>query len=489
MKRALVIRLFLLCFVIVVSACDGLGYALETSLEYGQEYGQESNPESAESLPQTAEIALPVNLDLSLDLNLDSNTEPSYSLTIYETGMYKVGADIEAGVYMAVNDGSSVSKVVVKDSAEPNEAKPNIIITARYLPERRAFESRDAYAEAIRRGGGVPILPSNDAELAKILREDTAEDLIGYAQMLAERYDGLLLSGGGDVAAHLFNQAHHPASNPPDVILDMAEIALCRAFIALGKPVLGICRGMQVLNIAMGGELIQDIPDLLNIPSRVHNNSQTRHTLKVRSGTWLYDLFGSEVRVNSTHHQCVDGVASGFTVVAQIGPVIEAMEWGNFLGVQFHPERMLNEGMLPLFEDFVKRCSYSQIEINIFTSHTIIELKEGQYIDVLGANLQNIQSTLDMFDASFKTRGFYSEGVYLVGFHLPEGEYKLSSKGDAEFASFLIYENAALDSLLYSGSISPKGQNITLRKGQFIRLIYASMAPTCNLAAEFPSHY
>ncbi|MCL2628687.1 MAG: gamma-glutamyl-gamma-aminobutyrate hydrolase family protein [Oscillospiraceae bacterium] len=315
--------------------------------------------------------------------------EPTPDAIIYQPGVYVVGVDIPAGVYMATNDDSDASQVIVKSSFVPNTEKPNIIITARYLTGRGEFEGRPTYSNAVSRGGGIPILPDDDEELAKILREG----LVEYAEMLAEQYDGLILSGGGDVAAHFFNQEHHPASNPPDEILDAAELALCRAFIALNKPVLGICRGMQVLNIAMGGELIQDIPALLNLKPGIHNThngKQARHIIDIVSGTWLYDLVGSQIEVNSFHHQCVDGVAAGFTVAARAGIVIEAMERGNALGVQFHPERMLDEGMLPLFEDFIERCLYDYTVFYVLAAPTLIELAEGQYIEVINASLQKV---------------------------------------------------------------------------------------------------
>jgi len=421
--------------------------------------------------------ALPINPGPSYPSE-DSSADPNRNdvvidAAIYESGSYKVGTDIPAGIYMATNDGSSASRITVKDSPEPNPEKPNIIITARYLSDRRAFADRAAYVESVRRGGGVPVMPNDDAELSRLLREGYTE----YADLLAGRYDGLVLTGGGDVAAHFFNQEHHPASNPPDEILDVAELALTRAFIQAGKPVLGICRGMQVLNIAMGGELIQDIPALLDINVRIHNDSRARHTLNVRAGTWLYDMFGSQIETNSTHHQCVDGVAAGFTVVARFGPVIEAMERGNTLGVQFHPERMLGEGMAALFEDFIERCSYEGFEVHIFSGHMIVEIEEGQYIDVEGARLQNIENTSGMFDAVFETQGHYPEGMYWVGRHLPEGDYRLAVTDNAGFSSYAVYEGAAQESLLYSSAIPGYGKEITLKNGQFIKLIYATMTP------------
>jgi len=402
-----------------------------------------------------------------------TNDERDDEFMIYGPGAYKVGTDIPAGLYMAKNDGSNISRVVVKDSPEPDIEKPNIIVTARYLSDRGTFAERAAYVESVSRGGGVPVQPKDDEELAEILREGLTE----YADELAKRYDGLVLTGGGDVAAHFFNQEHHPASNPPDETLDIAEIALTRAFIKANKPVLGICRGMQVINIAMGGDLIQDIPDLLGLDPEFHNDYEARHPIKIRSGTWLYDLVGSQADVNTTHHQCIDDIAPGFTVVAQIGPVVEAMESGNVLGVQFHPERMLDEGMLPLFKDFIERCSYRDREVNIFTEHIIIELEENHYIDIRGATLTEIENTLRDFNKIFDTEGHYPEGMYWIGHHVPEGVYRLNIAKDADFSHYAVYRDISRESLTHSGVILEDGRLITLTSGQFVSLIYATMTP------------
>jgi len=316
------------------------------------------------------------------------NENGGTEVMIIKPGLYKIGDDIPAGTYSAINDGSSFSKITIKSSPEPEIEKPRIIVTARYQTNDRKFADRDNYVEAISRAGGIPIMPQDDEELAKLLRQGQTENAV----QLAEKYDGLLLTGGGDVASHFFNQEHHPASGRPDETLDRAELALTLAFAEAKKPILGICRGMQIINIAMGGELIQDIPDLLGLDPKLHLDEETRHPVSIVPGSWLHGLFGTEAIVNSTHHQAVDGAAQGFTVAATHGPVIEAMEKGNILAVQFHPERLLGEGMLPLFEDFIKRCSYNSIEIIHFLNKIQINAEEDSYIDLKGATMQIIDS-------------------------------------------------------------------------------------------------
>jgi len=369
-KRIIILILFLLCSAGVILIFSG----------FENTRGHQGN------LQQPG----PVELE-STQLNRDSQPQQSIkndesdetrTMTFSGPGLYKVGVDIPPGTYTAERfDDSIVSKVTIKDNPEPSAEKPRIILTARYLTARSRFTDRDNYIEAISMGGGIPVMPQDDEELAKLLKEG----LVEYAEILAERYDGLVLTGGGDVDSRFFGQEHHPASGQSDEILDIAELALARAFIKANKPVLGICRGMQIVNIAMGGDLIQDIPDLLGLDPKMHQDDKTRHPIEINPGTWLYDLFGPIVDVNSTHHQCVDRLAQGFTVVAEAGPVIEAMIMGNILCVQFHPERMLGEGMLPLFEDFVMRCSYKYIEINYFNDRLTFEAIENRYIEFSNA--------------------------------------------------------------------------------------------------------
>jgi len=460
MKRITAVVLFLFCILCILSVSSNINSSRDFQ-------GSLPQPDTDNQIPlQLPSVQTPVE-------QTPSNETIVSDVMIYEAGQYEVGVDIPVGIYMAINDGSRVSKVTITDTPEPISNKPKIIITNQYSVNRTTFIDREVYVEAIRRGGGEPILPENDEDLVKIMRDGSIE----YADVLAERYDGLLLTGGGDIASHFFNQEHHPASNPPDETLDKVELALCLAFIQAKKPVLGICRGMQIQNVALGGDLIQDIPDLLGLDLKVHHDDQVRHTIKNKTGSWMYELFGSQVDVNSTHHQAVGVIAPGFTVVSQIGPVVEAMEFGNILGVQFHPERMVDEGMLPLFDDFVKRCSYGKIEINIFSTHSILEFEENQYVQLSGATLQQIEDTYGKFEAIYKIDGYYPEGVYLVGHHIPEGEYKLAVTESPEFSYFAVYEDAAQKTLLNSGIIPADGNNITLKTGQFIKLIYVKMTP------------
>ena len=174
--------------------------------------------------------------------------------------------------------------------------------------------------------------------------------------------DGLLLPGGGDMDPKFYGQARIPACGEPNLLRDAAEPLLLRAFLAADKPVLGICRGIQVMNAVLGGDLYQDIKPFEHLP---HNDHWAKvHTVTVRRGTLLSRILGQDtVLVNSQHHQAVDRVAPGFTLAAlSEDGIVEAIEKPNArfcLGVQWHPEWLsdADPAMQGLFDAFVNACS------------------------------------------------------------------------------------------------------------------------------------
>ena len=138
--------------------------------------------------------------------------------------------------------------------------------------------------------------------------------------------DGLLLPGGGDMDPKFYGQERIPACGEPNLLRDAAEPLLLRAFLAADKPVLGICRGIQVMNAVLGGDLYQDIKPFEHLP---HNDHWAKvHTVTVRRGTLLSRILGQDtVLVNSQHHQAVDRVAPGFTLAAlSEDGIVEAIE-------------------------------------------------------------------------------------------------------------------------------------------------------------------
>ena len=213
-------------------------------------------------------------------------------------------------------------------------------------PEPTVAQSK--YMESLARAGaGMRWVELNDPEQA-------VQDALTC--------DGLLLPGGGDMDPKFYGQARIPACGEPNLLRDAAEPLLLRAFLAADKPVLGICRDIQVMNAVLGGDLYQDIKPFEHLP---HNGHWAKvHTVTVRRGTLLSRILGQDtVLVNSQHHQAVDRVAPGFTLAALsedgIVEAIEKPDAGFCLGVQWHPEWLsdADPAMQGLFDAFVNACS------------------------------------------------------------------------------------------------------------------------------------
>lgn len=150
---------------------------------------------------------------------------------------------------------------------------------------------------------------------------------------------GLVLPGGGDVEPSLYGQGNQ-GSRDIDRALDEAQLAMLERFLRAGKPVLGICKGMQLLNIRFGGTLIQH---LAVSDAHAWNEGDRVHLCGAAPGSMLDALYGREFSVNSLHHQAVGAVGKGFRLTAWAPDgTAEAMEHDSLplLGVQFHPERM-----------------------------------------------------------------------------------------------------------------------------------------------------
>ncbi len=163
-------------------------------------------------------------------------------------------------------------------------------------------------------------------------RRDAAAD--------AAAFDALVLCGGDDVDARIWGEANHPTATlvPPE--RDAYETAFVRAAVGRGVPLLGVCRGAQVMNVALGGTLEQNVPD---VPGRVAHADGARHEIDVVPGTLLARLATKPRNtVNSYHHQAVGRLAPGLRVAARsVDGVVEAVEGGGAfcIGVQWHPER------------------------------------------------------------------------------------------------------------------------------------------------------
>lgn len=152
-------------------------------------------------------------------------------------------------------------------------------------------------------------------------------------------YDGLLLCGGGDVEPLRYGQENCGSKNIVPQ-RDENEMELARAFVNAGKPILGICRGMQLLNVVFGGNLHQHIPT-----AEAHSApGDAVHTVTAVGKSYLSNIYGKHFAVNSAHHQAVNKLGEGFrvTLVSDRDGVVEAMEHETLpiFGIQWHPERM-----------------------------------------------------------------------------------------------------------------------------------------------------
>lgn len=206
------------------------------------------------------------------------------------------------------------------------------------------------YAENIRRAGGLPILAVNN---------DCAEE---YADLA----DGLLLSGGKDVATELYHQEQKYDFVITDPQRDDLEWKLIKAFTDRKKPIFGICRGIQVLNVYFGGTLYQDIPDQL---SGDHAKGVC-HPATLKKDSILGGLFGESMEINSYHHQALDTLGNGLVATAWSDAggraIVEAIEHESLpiWSVQWHPERMTGPvtnpencvDSFPIFQYFVNQC-------------------------------------------------------------------------------------------------------------------------------------
>ena len=205
------------------------------------------------------------------------------------------------------------------------------------LEDRAVAAVERSYVDAVAEAGGVPfVLP--------VLDPAQAVDVVA-------NLDGLLLTGGGDVDPAWYGAAPSPHLGIVDRAYDAWELALLRAALAAGRPVLGICRGLQLMNVALGGTLVQHLPEITDLGHCLKDAGSSHvHDVRVGTGSVLRRLVGGAdpLGVNSLHHQAVSQLGDGLVAVAWaedgIVEAAEALTEGRrLLGVQWHPELLAHE--------------------------------------------------------------------------------------------------------------------------------------------------
>jgi len=224
------------------------------------------------------------------------------------------------------------------------------------------FAMATTYVDAILAAGGIPlVLPP---------QED-------HAAVLTERIDGLLLSGGGDVAPERYGTSDvHPTTYGVHALRDRFELELVDAANARNMPILGICRGLQLLNVAYGGTLVQDVASSESeaLEHRQHETKRAKddlgHQVRLDPNSVLAAIYGQEtIGVNSFHHQAIDAVGDGLTVIGRAtDDVIEAVADARrpfVLAVQWHPEMLFERHAdhLELFRSFVRVAARQPQEV------------------------------------------------------------------------------------------------------------------------------
>jgi putative glutamine amidotransferase len=200
------------------------------------------------------------------------------------------------------------------------------------------------YVKAVRLAGGFPVL-------LPVVEPGDAADVLGVV-------DALIVTGGCDVDPANYGASSEPLLGPIDAVRDAADLAIVRAAVADNTPTLAICRGIQVLNVAMSGTLVQHVDDHM----RLDRYNEDVHTIDIDPASRLATIVGSStIGVNSLHHQVVDRLGDGVRAVAHNHDGhIEAIEVEHapaVLGVQWHPELLRHrDDHLVLFEDLVRQA-------------------------------------------------------------------------------------------------------------------------------------
>ena len=211
-----------------------------------------------------------------------------------------------------------------------------------------------AYVDAVQQAGGAPVVIPNS--------------LINNGwEALYERLDGILFSGGGDIAVEHFHGADHPRVDEVDASRDAIEFSMLRAAAKDGKPFLGICRGAQVANVALGGtlytHLADQLPNALDHAYPGNRRTTIVHPVNVDEASRSAEIFGQTLlQVNSLHHQGLKDIAPGLNVTARapdgLAEMVELSDHPYGIAVQWHPEWLTDQQPTRnLFKSFIDSCA------------------------------------------------------------------------------------------------------------------------------------
>lgn len=223
-------------------------------------------------------------------------------------------------------------------------------------------KANQMYIKGVQKGGGVPLTISG-------LENGTLDDI----DFQVSRFDGILFQGGDDISPELYNETKDPLCHDTNRAMDDNHIAIFRAALRHNIPIMGICRGCQLINVASGGSMYQDLT-LRDLPAGVQSDIHeaydnwslpVAHKITVEKNTVLYNIMNKEeLGVNSLHHQTIKKVAPGFKVTARSpdGTIegiekVSKNEW--IVGYQFHPEALVHKSddFLPLWTEFVHQAN------------------------------------------------------------------------------------------------------------------------------------
>ncbi|OON94865.1 MAG: hypothetical protein ATN31_02325 [Candidatus Epulonipiscioides saccharophilum] len=208
------------------------------------------------------------------------------------------------------------------------------------------------YTKAIEDLDGLPILLPYTRDRFKIVEQVVC-------------CDGFLMPGGDDITPYLYEEEPLPGLGECNEKVDEYHIRITTEIVAQNKPFLGICRGAQILNVALGGNVYQDIKHCeqkLLLHQQTGQRYDLCHQVHFEPGTKLYNLFGEDIMVNSFHHQAISKVSNKLIISGQTSDgIVEAVESETLkfcIGVQWHPEIMLynNGKMNKLFKAFLASC-------------------------------------------------------------------------------------------------------------------------------------